>query len=218
MGFGSTHKRAMKIKRQNLTLLKWMHRLGSRIPEGHFPLYILCKRNVKRAERFRFVLMVMTVRTVAVIMHVQGSCSRKKKKAHINTQIIKTLSDSLFIFWGKYTSAGKIVTSYRRNRDVRTNSPDPSSTREGHSENTVWGNPVKSSRCGFCLAISTWSNAPHCLLTVHLENWLRRKTSSCYCSYTHLQLGKNSVSEDLAEVLGGNCLQSSRSLWLRSMK
>ena len=59
---------------------------------------LLCKRNVKRAERFRFVLMVMTVRTVAVIMHVQGSCSRKKKKAHINTQIIKTLSDSLSIF------------------------------------------------------------------------------------------------------------------------
>lgn len=43
------------------------------------------------------MLMVMTVRTVAVIMHVQGSCSRKKK-AHINTQIIKTLSDSLFVF------------------------------------------------------------------------------------------------------------------------
>ena len=126
--------------------------------------------------------MVMTVRTVAVIMHVQGSCSRKKKKAHINTQMIKTLSDSLFIFWGKYTSAGKTVTSYRRNRDVRTNSPDPSSTREGHSENTVWGNLAKSSRCGFCPAISTWSNAPHCLLIVQPETWLRRKTSSCYCS------------------------------------
>lgn len=160
--------------------------------------------------------MVRTVRTAAVVMHAPGKL-QQKKEGGTHKRTIKTLSDSLFISWGKYTSAGKTVTLYRRNRDVRTNSPDPSSTREGHSENTVWGNPAKSS------VDSARPSQPDQTRLTASSLFSRRtgcgeKPAPAVVPYTHLQLGKNSVSEDLAEVLGGNCLQSSLSLWLRSMK
>lgn len=58
---------------------------------------LLCKRSIKRTERFRLMLMVMTVRIAAVIMHAPGKPQQKKGK-HINAEIIKILSDSLFVF------------------------------------------------------------------------------------------------------------------------
>lgn len=155
---------------------------------------------------------------------LQGSCSRKKENKHINAEIIKILSDSLFIFWGEYTSAGKQSTCTGK-AEVATTHPTPTPhprpfkhRRRAHESTS--GKSATSGRCGLCRATSAWPNAPRGILSVQTENCLRRKTSSCSCPghASRLQLGENSVSEDLAEVLGGNCSQSSLSLWLKSMK
>ena len=95
------------------------------------------------------------------------------------------------------------------NRHDLENVCDPTSEIEGHSKNYFLGNPMRSSPCGFCPTISTWSNAAHCILIVKRKNWLRRKINSHYCSRDIFQPGKNSNSEIWQRLLCRNCLQSS---------
>ena len=121
------------------------------------------------------MLMVMTVRIAAVIMHAPGKLQQKKGK-HINAEIIKILSDSLFIFWGEYTSAGKQPTCSGKT-DVATTPTHPRPVKHGRR-------PLRERRAGnrdpvsgLCPAVPAWPRG------LPASSALRRRTA-CYCPGT----------------------------------